>query len=149
MTKVYRLLTNSLTGWRGRVLVLVLDSFWEPVSEKKRGVQHCGSVFGLNMDDRNIEFVRDLVVTQGKTHSQVSWFVQEAYPGNKGFSSWPVRRFCLKNGILAESQTCQIKRWITVRMKLLLGCVFLLEVFLLVCTFFLLHISLHCLFTLL
>ena len=72
----------------------------------------------------------------GKTHSQVSLFLQEAYPGNKGFSSWSVRRFCLKNGLHAEYQTCQIKRWITVRMKLLLGWVFLLEFFLLICTFF-------------
>lgn len=72
----------------------------------------------------------------GKTHSQVSFFLQEAHPGNKGFSSWSVSRFCLKNGLHAEYQTCQIKRWITVRMKLLLGWVFLLEFFLLICTFF-------------
>ena len=75
MTKVYRLLTNSLTGGRGRGLVLVRDSFWEQVSEEKRGVQHCGTVLGLNMDDRNIEFVRDLVFTQGKhTHKSVCFY---------------------------------------------------------------------------
>ena len=59
--------------------------------------------FSLNMDAVNVDFVRDLVVTQGKTHSQVSLLLQEAYPGKRGLSSRSVRRFCLKNGIHAQN----------------------------------------------
>ena len=46
--------------------------------------------FSLNMNAVNVDFVRDFVVTQGKTHSQVSLLLQEAYPGK---SSRSVRRF--------------------------------------------------------
>ena len=60
--------------------------------------------FSLNMDAVNVDFVRDLVVTQGKTHSQVSLLLQEAYPGKRGLSSQSVRRFCLKNGIHAQNR---------------------------------------------
>ena len=60
--------------------------------------------FSLNMDAVNVDFVRDLVVMQGKTHSQVSLLLQEAYPGKRGLSSRSVRRFCLKNGIHAQNR---------------------------------------------
>ena len=60
--------------------------------------------FSLNMDAVNVDFVRDLVVTQGKTHSQVSLLLQEAYPGKTGLRSRSVRRFCLKNGIHAPNR---------------------------------------------
>ena len=60
--------------------------------------------YSLNMDAVNVDFVRDLVVTQGKTHSQVSLLLQEAYPGKRGLSSRSVRRFCLKNGIHAQNR---------------------------------------------
>ena len=60
--------------------------------------------FSLNMDAVNVDFVRDLVVTQGKTHSQVSLLLQEAYPGKRGLRSRSVRRFCLKNGIHAPNR---------------------------------------------
>ena len=40
--------------------------------------------FSLNMDAVNVDCVRHLVVTQGKTHSQVSLLLQEAYPGKRG-----------------------------------------------------------------
>ena len=60
--------------------------------------------FSLNMDAVIVDFVRDLVVTQGKTHSQVSLLLQEAYPGKRGLSSRSVRRFCLKNGIHAQNR---------------------------------------------
>ena len=51
------------------------------------------------MDDVSIEYITDLVVTQRKTHSEVSSLLKEAYPHRRGLSLWPVRRFCLKNGI--------------------------------------------------
>ena len=60
--------------------------------------------FSLNMDAVNVDFARDLVVTQGKTHSQVSLLLEEAYPGKRGLSSRSVRRFCLKNGIHAQNR---------------------------------------------
>ena len=60
--------------------------------------------FSLNMDAVNVGFVRDLVVTQRKTHLQVSLLLQEAYPGKRGLSSRSVRRFCLKNGIHAQNR---------------------------------------------
>ena len=56
------------------------------------------------MDAVNVDFARDRVVTQGKTHSQVSLLIQEAYPGKRGLSSRPVRRFCLKNGTHAQNR---------------------------------------------
>ena len=61
--------------------------------------------YSLNMDAVKVDFVRDLVVTRGKTHSQVSLMLQEAYPaGKRGLSSRSVRRFCLKNGIHAQNR---------------------------------------------
>ena len=60
--------------------------------------------FSLNMDAVNVDFVRDLVVMQGKTHSQVSLLLQEAYPGKRGLRSRSVRRFCLKNGIHSQNR---------------------------------------------
>ena len=60
--------------------------------------------FSLNMDAVNVDFVRDLVVTQGKTHSQVSLLLQEAYPGKRGLRSRSVRRFYSKNGIHAPNR---------------------------------------------
>ena len=74
--------------------------------------------FSLNMDAVNVDFVRDLVVTQGKTHSQVSLLLQQAYPGKRGLSSRSVTR---KIGF-------QTKSWNTARNKLLLVWVFLLEI---------------------
>lgn len=48
----------------------------------------------LNKDDINIEFVRDLVVTQGKTHSNVSLFLQEASVSWKERLYFEVRPDC-------------------------------------------------------
>ena len=39
------------------------------------------------MDDVGVEFVKDLVVTQRKTHSEVSLLLKEAYPDRRGLSS--------------------------------------------------------------
>ena len=60
--------------------------------------------FSLNMDAVNVDFVRDLVVTKGKTHSQVGLLLQEVYPEKRGLSSRSVKRFCLKNGIHAQNR---------------------------------------------
>ena len=86
---------------------LMSDTSWELALGKKREIQLWSSMeccFSLNMDAVNVDFVRDLVVMQGKTHSQVSLLLQEAYPGKRGLSSRSVRRFCLKNGIHAQNR---------------------------------------------
>ena len=56
------------------------------------------------MDDVSVEFVKDLVVTQRKTHFEVSLLLKEAYPDRRGLSLRSVRRFCLKNGIHAQNR---------------------------------------------
>ena len=43
--------------------------------------------------------IKDLVITQRKTHSEVSLLLKERFHDKKGLSSRSVRRFCLKNGI--------------------------------------------------
>ena len=43
--------------------------------------------------------IKDLVITQRKTHSEVSLLLKERFPDKKGLSSRSVWRFCLKNGI--------------------------------------------------
>ena len=72
--------------------------------KKKAGNTTLECCYSLNMDALNVDFVRDLVVTQGKTHLQVSLLLQEAYPRKRGLSSQSVRRFCLKNGIHAQNR---------------------------------------------
>ena len=44
-------------------------------------------------------YIKDLVITQRKTHSEVSLLLKERFPDKKGLSSRSVRRFCLKNRI--------------------------------------------------
>ena len=87
-------------GWNmGKGLAIVRH-----LCRKEAGNTTLECCFSLNMDFVNVDFVRDLVVTRGKTHSQVSLLLQEAYPGKRGLSSRSVRRFCLKNGIHAQNR---------------------------------------------
>ena len=58
----------------------------------------------LNMDEVSVEYVKDLVVSQRKTHSEISLLLKEAYPGRRGLSLRSVRRFCFKNGIHAQNR---------------------------------------------
>ena len=51
------------------------------------------------MNDFSTEYIKDLVITQRKTHSEVSLLLKERFPGKEGPSSKSVRRFCLENGI--------------------------------------------------
>ena len=48
--------------------------------------------------------MKDLVVTQQKTHCEVSLLLKEAYPDRRGLSSRSARRFCSKNGIHAQNR---------------------------------------------
>ena len=52
-----------------------------------------------NMNDFSTEYMKDLVITQRKTDSEVSLLLKERFPDKKGFSSRSVRRFCFENGI--------------------------------------------------
>ena len=45
------------------------------------------------------EHIKDLVITQRKTHSEVSLLPKERFPDKKGFSSRSVSRFCFENEI--------------------------------------------------
>ena len=47
----------------------------------------------MTMDEVSVEYVKDLVVTQQKTHSEVSLLLKEAHPDRRGLSSRSVRRF--------------------------------------------------------
>ena len=62
---------------------------------RKREIRIYRVVTFLNMND----YIKDLVITQRKTHSEVSLLLKERFPDKKGLSSRSVRRFCLKNGI--------------------------------------------------
>ena len=66
----------------------------EPGKEAGNFVVNCE-----NMNDFSAEYIKDLVVTQGKTHSEVSLLLEEAFPDKRGLSSRSVRRFCFENGI--------------------------------------------------
>ena len=52
-----------------------------------------------NMNDFSAEYIKDLVITQRKTHSEVSLLLKERFPVKKGFCSRSVRRFFFENGI--------------------------------------------------
>lgn len=56
------------------------------------------------MNDFSTEYIKDLVVTQGKTHSEVSLLLKEAFPDKRGLSSRSVRRFCSENGIHLQNR---------------------------------------------
>ncbi|RMX43973.1 hypothetical protein pdam_00017563 [Pocillopora damicornis] len=45
------------------------------------------------MNDFGIEYIKDLVITQRKTHSKVSLLPKERFPDKKGFSSRKLRSF--------------------------------------------------------
>ena len=51
------------------------------------------------MNDFSAEYIKDLVITQRKTQSEVSLFLKERFPSKKDLSSKSVRRFCFENGI--------------------------------------------------
>ena len=60
------------------------------------------------MNDVSVEFVKDLVVTQRITHSEVRLLLKEAYPDRRGLSLRSVRRFCLKNGIHTQNRLSKL-----------------------------------------
>ena len=71
----------------------------EPGKEAGNFVVNCE-----NMNDFSAEYIKDLVVTQGKTHSEVSLLLEEAFPDKRGLSSRSVRKFCFENGIHLQNR---------------------------------------------
>ena len=76
-----------------------------------------------NMNDFSAEYIKDLVITQRKTHSEVSLFLKERFPSKKDLSSKSVRRFCFENGInlhnrLSNDELEQSTRDVVARLSL-------------------------------
>ena len=56
------------------------------------------------MDNIDVEYVRDLVENQKKTHEKVSSLLQETYGGERGLSARSIRGFCSANGIHKQNR---------------------------------------------
>ena len=69
------------------------------LERRKREIRIYRVVTFPNMNDFSTEYIKDLVITQRKTHSEVSLLLKERFPDKEGSSSKSVRRFCLENGI--------------------------------------------------
>ena len=69
------------------------------LERRKREIRIYRAVTFPNMNDFSTEYIKDPVITQRKTHSEVSLLLKERFPDKKGFSSRSVRRFCFENGI--------------------------------------------------
>ena len=75
------------------------------------------------MNDFSAEYIKDLVITQRKTQSEVSLFLKERFPSKKDLSSKSVRRFCFENGInlhnrLSNDELEQCTRDVVARLSL-------------------------------
>ena len=69
------------------------------LERRKRKIRVYRVVTSPNMNDFSAEYIKDLVITQRKTQSEVSLFLKERFPSKKDLSSESVRRFCFENGI--------------------------------------------------
>ena len=69
------------------------------LERRKREIRIYRVVTSPNMNDFSAEYIKDLVITQRKTQSEVSLFLKERFSSKKDLSSKSVRRFCFENGI--------------------------------------------------
>ena len=69
------------------------------LERKKWEIRVYRAVTFPNMNDFSAEYIKDLVITQRKTYSEVSLLLKERFPDKKGFCSRSVRRFFFENGI--------------------------------------------------
>ena len=69
------------------------------LERRKQEIRIYHAVSFPNMNFFSAEHIKDLVITQRKTHSEVSLLPKERFPDKKGFSSRSVSRFCFENGI--------------------------------------------------
>ena len=89
----------------------------------KRKIRVYRVVTSPNMNDFSAEYIKDLVITQRKTQSEVSLFLKERFPSKKDLSSKSVRRFCFENGInlhnrLSNDELEQSTRDVVARLSL-------------------------------
>ena len=64
-----------------------------------REIRNYPAVTFPNMNDFSAEYLKDLIITQRKTHSEANLSLKERFLDKKGFSSRSVWRFCFKNEI--------------------------------------------------
>ena len=56
------------------------------LERRKREIRIYHAVTFSNMNDFSAEYIKDLVITQRKTHSKVNLLPKERFPNKKGFS---------------------------------------------------------------
>ena len=93
------------------------------LERRKRKIRVYRVVTSPNMNDFSAEYIKDLVITQRKTQSEVSLFLKERFPSKKDLSSKSVRRFCFENGInlhnrLSNDELEQCTRDVVARLSL-------------------------------
>ena len=93
------------------------------LERRKREIRIYRVVTSPNMNDFSAEYIKDLVITQRKTQSEVSLFLKERFPSKKDLSSKSVRRFCFENGInlhnrLSNDELEQCTRDVVARLSL-------------------------------
>ena len=54
------------------------------------------------MEQVNEDLIKDLICVQKKTYAEISSYLQERYPGEKGFSRRSVQRYCSARSISAR-----------------------------------------------
>ena len=69
------------------------------LERRRRGNSYLPRSTFPNINDFSAEYIKDLIITQRKTLSEVSLLLKERFPDKKGFSSRSVRRFCFESGI--------------------------------------------------
>ena len=93
---------SSYWGCAGRIYLSLPPPLPRNTSlerRRKREIRIYRAVTFPNINDFSAEYIKDLVITQRKTHSVVSLLLKERFPDKKGFSSRSVWRFFFKNGI--------------------------------------------------
>ena len=93
------------------------------LERRKRKIRVYRVVTSPNMNGFSAEYIKDLVITQRKTQSEVSLFLKERFPSKKDLSSKSVRRFCFENGInlhnrLSNDELEQCTRDVVARLSL-------------------------------
>ena len=79
-----------------------------------------------NMNNFSAEYMKDLVITQRKTHSKVSLLPKERFPDKKGFILRSVRRFCFEKwwAWAVHSRHCCSGKYKFIKLKCLLFTIF-------------------------
>ena len=78
------------------------------------------------MNNFSAEYIKDLVITQRKTHSKVSLLPKERFPDKKGFILRSVRGFCFEKwwAWAVHSRHCCSGKYKFIKLKCLLFTIF-------------------------